>query len=321
MKKNRFFATVLTLAIFFSAMVSHTAMAAVQGTEQVKTTEALAAPKGQNNWFGSQLQGNEVIFYNALCALRDSGGLRTGMASIDLMQGDFAGEKLTSSALQAYFGGDHSLAQAFQAGRDAFAYDNADLFYVDFSKLTLRVSRSGGTYSARLGAKADGSYYKEGFSSVADVTGAISASHEAVLHIAAQAKKESGVQDKLKAAHDALAGRTSYAGGAYSGTMYGALVKGNAICEGYARAYKAVLDEMSIPCVLVGGKAGSQSHMWCKVQVSGNWLAVDPTWDDAASGVRYDYFLQGSGVFTASHTSSGILSPGGRTFQYPALAA
>ena len=324
MKTKRFFAALLTLAVFFGAMAQSAAMAATEPAGQVKATAAMDAPKVQSNWFGSQLRGSEKVFYNALCALRDNGGLATGSAAIDLMKGNFAGEKLTSGELKAYFDGDRSLVGAFQAGRDAFAYDNADLFYMDYSKLTLRVGKSGGNFSAKLGPKGDGNYLKSGFSSASDVAGAISASRDAVRAIASQAKKESSLRDQLKAAHDAVALRSSYAEGAYDSGVYGTLVKGGAVCEGYARSYKAVLDEMGIPCVLVAGRSDrDESHMWCEVQVDGSWLAVDPTWDDASSGggVRYEYFLQGSGAFTASHIASGVLSPNGTNFQYPALAA
>lgn len=59
------------------------------------------------------------------------------------------------------------------------------------------------------------------------------------------------------------------------------------VCEGYARAFKVLCDEKSIPCVLVEGFAkGSrtsegESHMWNEVQMEdGNWYAVDVTWND-----------------------------------------
>ena len=36
--------------------------------------------------------------------------------------------------------------------------------------------------------------------------------------------------------------------------IYGALVNNVAVCEGYARAFKYIMDEMNIPCVLVIGQ-------------------------------------------------------------------
>lgn len=49
------------------------------------------------------------------------------------------------------------------------------------------------------------------------------------------------------------------------------------VCEGYARAFKLVCDELGIPCVLVSGG----DHMWNCVQMEdGAWYAVDATYDD-----------------------------------------
>ena len=59
------------------------------------------------------------------------------------------------------------------------------------------------------------------------------------------------------------------------------------VCEGYARAFKVLCDEKSIPCVLVEGFAktartsAGESHMWNEVQMEdGLWYAVDVTWND-----------------------------------------
>lgn len=63
---------------------------------------------------------------------------------------------------------------------------------------------------------------------------------------------------------------------------------GNAgpVCEGYARAFMVLCNELGIPCVLVNGNAKSEKneqpggHMWNYVQVDGGWYAVDVTWND-----------------------------------------
>ena len=59
------------------------------------------------------------------------------------------------------------------------------------------------------------------------------------------------------------------------------------VCEGYARAFKVLCDQLGIPCILaVGDAIGSrdatpESHMWDEVKMSdGNWYAVDVTWND-----------------------------------------
>ncbi len=66
----------------------------------------------------------------------------------------------------------------------------------------------------------------------------------------------------------------------------GALLEGSAICSGYAKAYKLLLDQCGIENVLVTGKTtedGSEEpvpHIWNAVELSDRWYYVDPTWDD-----------------------------------------
>lgn len=58
------------------------------------------------------------------------------------------------------------------------------------------------------------------------------------------------------------------------------------VCEGYARAFKVLCDELEIPCVLTEGEAISSlddtpgAHMWNYVQIDGSWYAIDVTWND-----------------------------------------
>ncbi len=107
------------------------------------------------------------------------------------------------------------------------------------------------------------------------------------------------------------------------------------VCEGYARAFKFLCDNASIPCVLVDGLATSdgssgEAHMWNYVQVDGNWYAVDVTWNDpvlkgvsgADSGYECeDWFLLGADTevatdltFIVSHPESNTASNGGVAF-------
>lgn len=63
------------------------------------------------------------------------------------------------------------------------------------------------------------------------------------------------------------------------------------VCEGYARAFKVLCDQVGIPCVLVDGNAkqstssAGEGHMWNYVRAEdGKWYAVDVTWNDPNSG-------------------------------------
>ena len=69
---------------------------------------------------------------------------------------------------------------------------------------------------------------------------------------------------------------------------YGALMNGDAVCQGYALAYKLLLDEtdeayvMGLECTTVS--SDQLNHMWNAIRFYGDnhWYYVDATWDDPA---------------------------------------
>lgn len=65
-----------------------------------------------------------------------------------------------------------------------------------------------------------------------------------------------------------------------SHTAYGVLVKGTAVCEGYASAMKLLLDKAKIPCIIVTGHSKGEPHAWNMVCLGGQYYHVDATWDD-----------------------------------------
>lgn len=78
---------------------------------------------------------------------------------------------------------------------------------------------------------------------------------------------------------------------------YGALIEREAVCEGYARAYKYLCDKSGITCGLVSGSAGGEEHMWNIVKLKGQpYCHVDVTWDDhydiryGTGNIIHDYF-------------------------------
>ena len=99
------------------------------------------------------------------------------------------------------------------------------------------------------------------------------------------------------------------------------------VCEGYAKAFKVLCDQLGIPCVLEVGYARATPsgaaglHMWNVVKMSdGKWYGADITWDDpvvtgktgAVSGMENEnYLLVGSSTvirdmrFDASHQPDG----------------
>lgn len=77
----------------------------------------------------------------------------------------------------------------------------------------------------------------------------------------------------------------------YSFTAYGALVAGKAVCEGYAKAYKLLLNSMGIDCITVTGTLDSVGHMWNMAKLGGDWYNIDVTSDDQ-DDLIFIYFNQ-----------------------------
>lgn len=102
--------------------------------------------------------------------------------------------------------------------------------------------------------------------------------------------------EKVKSIHDGICEMTTYTGGvpmAHQPT--GVFLNGQAVCEGYAEAFKLLCDRENIPCIIVVGTGNGGAHEWNYVQMEdGKWYGMDATWDDQGANIYYDYFLTGS---------------------------
>lgn len=72
-------------------------------------------------------------------------------------------------------------------------------------------------------------------------------------------------------------------------SLFGALIRGVGICNGYSVAFDALLRRAGIETILVDGT--DWAHMWNAVRIDGKWYHIDLTWDDRGDWGNYDYFL------------------------------
>ncbi len=105
---------------------------------------------------------------------------------------------------------------------------------------------------------------------------------------------------KELAAHDYLVNTITYKEtGALSHSAYGALVQGEAVCEGYSLAFSLLLGKMGIPCTMITSR--EMSHAWNVVQIDGEWYHTDVTWADPVPDrkgrINYYYFNCSSEYF------------------------
>lgn len=110
--------------------------------------------------------------------------------------------------------------------------------------------------------------------------------------------------EKVAAINDHLLGTVAYdyealdasAGGmyvpelyAYAWTAEGALLSGDAVCQGYSVAFMLLAREAGLEVVQVTGNISAINvrHAWNKVKVDGEWRSIDVTWNDSPNQNRY----------------------------------
>ena len=113
--------------------------------------------------------------------------------------------------------------------------------------------------------------------------------------------REHDTYEKVRIIHDLLAKNVIYSGDSplMDHSIVGPLMKKRAVCDGFSRAFKYLLDQIHIPCMIVTGKSinaisGSwEDHAWNLVNMNGKWTHVDVTYDTTVrvgDVLRYDYF-------------------------------
>ncbi|MBQ8827037.1 MAG: hypothetical protein IJ007_08090 [Oscillospiraceae bacterium] len=102
----------------------------------------------------------------------------------------------------------------------------------------------------------------------------------------------------------------------YGNTVYGALVEGKALCEGYSKAFSYLCNRVGIENMIVTGLT-NEAHMWNMVKVNGNWYHIDVTWDKPGGTladmfpdmIMYQYFMVTDSVIENDHRIVTISSP------------
>ena len=114
----------------------------------------------------------------------------------------------------------------------------------------------------------------------------------AVQEILSRAVSYTDVFEKELFFHDYICENTEYDSDAAadltgvnpdSMTVYGALVCGKAICEGYSKAMQVLCKKAGIPCGVVYGETDDVAHMWNIIELDGELYYLDVTFDDSLS--------------------------------------
>lgn len=280
-----------------------------------------------NRYYYGQLDNYAKLIYEAVESNMDK--MKNGVEKITLPS------KLSDLLDQEE--GEKRLNATFQSAWDALIMDHVDYFFLDMQKISLitqkTVYRNKTTYEFSLEKGEHENYLKSSYASKEEV--------ERIIQQAEERRKEilSNIQgsdyEKIVQVHDWIIEHLEYDTtqvGENSYNICGGLFEGKAVCEGYAKTFKYVLDEMQIPCILVSGTATNsenktERHQWNYVLLENKWYAVDTTWDDpiirgfgiVTNRIKHQYLLRGSQTMEKDHMPSGKISATGMTFQYPII--
>ena len=281
-----------------------------------------------NHYYYNQLDENAKIIYSALENNKEN--MRSGTYKIDF------GTQFNSLLKQS--DGEAKLNVAFQSAWNAFTYDYPEIFYIDITKLILTTKTTSigsfSTHRVELANEENSTYYAEGILSKSDLIYKEEYAKKIRDKIVNNLKGYSNYE-QIKYVHNWLIDNLEY-DTTYKQTdihnVYGALVNRKVVCEGYARAFKYILDGLDIENILVSGTAtnsnnSTESHAWNYVKLDGKWYAIDVTWDDPiikgggrlTDKLRYQNFLKGKDEFLGNHREDGYLSENSIKFVFPEL--
>ena len=252
---------------------------------------------------------------------------------------DFDGLYTTIGTVEQKYeeNGTEVLNNSFQLAINALTFDNTDLFYIDVTKINLLTEITTRAFSTTYRVKIGGngqSYLADGFWDEEYVDIALGYIEDIKNNIISKTTGKDRVE-QIKIVHDYLVDTVEYdlEAGSNIYNIYGTLIDKRAVCEGYARAFKYILDDLEIPTVIACGLAKNsagvtETHAWNYVQLeNGQWYAIDVTWDDPviigsgiiSDSIKYQYFLKGANKFFEDHFEDGNIV-GEADFEYPKLS-
>lgn len=243
------------------------------------------------------------------------------------------------SQLLSQENGAELLQDYYQSAMETYLYDNPDVFYLDPTKMYINIQTTKKifttTYEVFIDAGSNANYLSEGYNSKQQIIEYENQINHEVEKILEKTTGKSNYE-KIQIIHDYLVDNVSYdqtlsKENIYN--MYGTLVNKESVCEGYAKAFKYLMNQIGVESIVVIGKATdsngeTQSHAWNYVNFENAWYAIDVTWDDPVligggkltKKNRYKYFLKGSATMSEDHVASYTFVDGGKVYQHPALS-
>ena len=283
----------------------------------------------RNKYFYDQLTNTAKTIYNKLEKNKEN--LKTGTYRIEFSD--------AFQSLLSQENGDVELKKQYQSAIEAFIYENPDVFYLDVTKMYINIEKitkiTGTKYNVYINNGSEDSYLLNLFRSKEDIEEYEKQIQSAKEEILEKVKGQTDYQ-KIRTIHNYLIDTIEYEDSLTEDNIYdiyGALVNKRCVCEGYAKAFQYLMNEIGVENVIVIGtgtnnKNQTENHAWNYVKLNEAWYAIDVTWDDPVLGIgailtnksRYEYFLKGSKTMEKNHVESGKFTQDGQLFKYPELS-
>ena len=235
--------------------------------------------------------------------------------------------------------GAEELKRQYQSAIEALVYENPDMFYLDVTKMYINIKTitkiTGTKYNVYINNGEEITYLADGFYSKQDVE-KYESQIEQIKNLILRNIQGKSDYEKIKIIHDYLIDSIQYEKDLSQNNIYdiyGALVNKKCVCEGYAKAFQYLMNEIGIENTIIIGtgtnsKNQTENHAWNYVKLNEKWYAIDVTWDDPiitgggklTNKQRYEYFLRGSNTMDKNHYPSGKFTQEGQSFNYPVLS-
>ena len=152
----------------------------------------------------------------------------------------------------------------------------------------------------------------------------IKKSDKAAEKVISQFTEKTTNYEKIKLIHDYIIDNTEYYDNNSNSSIYDALVKGKAKCDGYTHAFDYICAKAGIRTAVAYGytkdrASESEVHVWNKVYYNKKWYNVDVTWDDPVGNLKdnkyYKYFMISDSTISSSHvqTDRGFYVPAAKS--------
>ena len=187
--------------------------------------------------------------------------------------------------------------------------DNPGLFYVDFSRLSYM------TMALKVTIQSEFLYNDKQITEIEKLL------QETSAIILGKLSPRMDDYEKELVLHDCLAVNISYDndGATTSGSVVGGLLMRKAVCEGYAKSFKLLCDQIGLPSIVVTGtakphdKPQEELHAWNIVKLNNKeFYHVDVTWNSTmrtGKERKYDYFNLTDNDIAKSHLWDKTLFP------------